>query len=231
MEENPRSSFIPKKVPATRTTVRRSRRRLSVISLIATVVLVASVVLAGGTFFYRDYVSGRLVEQKNALAAERERFSESDIASVRELDRRIEAAKYRIDNHLSISSVLRAIELNTKQSVQFTTFNLERRPSGNLTITVSGVTSDFEKVALQAEQFDDAETLSSFHFTDISNTIAGEEEGGSEEEVQFGVTTDITKSDVLYKIEVVSDGVFDEEEDIIEEDTNGLTEDENQSNE
>lgn len=206
MADTPRSSFIPKQTPgATPGSVRRRKRRFDVLSFGGAVVLVGSLALAGGTFFYKDYVAKGLEEQKLALAAERERFSESDIASVRELGRRIAAAKYRLDRHLAISKVFDALELTTMQNVRFRTFSLQRRPSEGVTLTASGVAQEFNTVALQEEQFRRDSIFGEAFFQNVTNSIGVfdgdvtiDAPSDGESGVNFTVVTNITPSALRY---------------------------------
>lgn len=201
MENTPRSSFIPKQASGAKVNVKRRKNRVNLFSLLATVILVGTVVLASGTFFYKDYITSRLEQQKNALAAERDRFNESDIASVRELDRRIKAAEYRLDRHLAASRIFDALELNTKRSVQFQSFALERRPSGDLTLLMNGVTREFKTVALQAEQLAGDDIFSASFFGGIANAIQEAEgtPGAGTESVSFSVTVDVPFSSAVYQ--------------------------------
>lgn len=153
MAEVQRSSFIPRQAAGAVPSRVRRKRRFHVFGFIATALLLASVILAVGLLFYKDYVLASLESEKAALEQERTRFDESSIASVTELDRRIAAAYYLLDEHIAPSKIFDALELTTKERVQFTSFNFERRPSGEVTVTIGGSTPEFKTVALQALQF------------------------------------------------------------------------------
>lgn len=153
MAEVQRSSFIPRQAAGSVPSRVRRKRRFHVFGFIATAFLLASVILAVGLMFYKDYVAATLESEKKALEEERKRFNEGNIASVTELDRRIAAAYYVLDNHIAPSKIFDVLELTTKDRVQFTNFDFTRRPSGDVTLTIEGSTPEFKTVALQALQF------------------------------------------------------------------------------
>jgi voltage-gated potassium channel Kch len=124
-----------------------------VLGFIATLILVGTLILAGGSYFYGEYAKKGLEEQKRALESERSRINEADITRLRELNQRIDAAFFLLNRHLSPSKIFDALELSTKEPVQFSAFTYERRDSGNVTLTLAGATEAFQIVSLQALQF------------------------------------------------------------------------------
>lgn len=208
MAQVPRSSFIPKQVPGTSSSVRR-RRRFHVFRTVSIAIFLGSLVLTGGAFLYKDYTLSQLEEQKTALANERSRFNEDDIASVRAFDRRLRAAAFLLDNHVAPSKIFDALELSTLQRVQFIEFQFRQRPSQEVTMTVHGGTEEFKTVALQSLQFGDDPLLGKVAFTELGTTDTGVVTGepGSPEEtaqtnqhsVNFTVVGNLTASALMYE--------------------------------
>lgn len=206
MAEAPRSSFIPKQTKTAVSSRVHKKKHFNTLSLVSTIVLIASLVFAGGTYFYRDYLQKELEEEKQALTDERGRFSESDIASIRELDRQFAAAEYLLSNHLAPSKIFDALELTTKETVQFTSFSLARLSGQEVSLTVGGATEEFKSIALQALEFGDEPLLENMVFTQFSNNQ--ETDAASEEDadvaapeapqVTFNVEGDILPGLLLY---------------------------------
>lgn len=167
--------------------------------------LVGSLALAGGIYFYKNYLLSELAGQQQALKDERNKFNEADILSLQEFNRRVSAAELLLDNHISPSKVFDTLELTTKERIQFTDFELEQRPSQDVTLTIQGGTEEFKTVALQALQFDDDALMKDAIFTDIStlsptvsdleNPVATPKEVSK---VSFKVAGNISASLLLY---------------------------------
>lgn len=194
MADAPRSSFIPKQITGTTPVTVRRKRVFSVVSFITGVLLVGSILAAGGVFLYRSYLERGLAEQRDALNAEYRKFDESEIASVKTFDRRLRLAEYLLAQHTSPSSLFDALEVNTKSSVQYTKFSYERRPSGGITLGITGVTDEFEKVSLQWMAYLRDEVLADATLTRL---VLGEEE--LPEEFEEGVPA-LTDSQVAFEL-------------------------------
>jgi len=220
MAEVPRSSFIPKQATTAVSSRVRKKRHFNVLGLISSVVLLTSLVLAGGAYFYKDFALGRLAQEKTRLEEQRSLFVQSDMVSVRELDRRFRAAEYLLQNHISPSKIFDTLELNTKKSVQFTSLSFSRLPSQTVSVSITGATEEFKTVALQALQFGDNPLLKDAIFGGF--TVVDDSSGDSELEgpdapplVNFKVTGSINSSQLFY--DPASEGIDDITQDEVEE--------------
>ncbi len=207
MNEVPRSSFIPKQTETAVSKRAHKKSSFNILTFIATVLLVSSVFLAGGTFLYKDFfIAKQLVAEKLSLEEEKNKFNDSDIARVRELDRRIMAANLLIDSHIAPTKLLDTLELVTKKNVQFTDFSFEQKPSRDVSVSLTGLTDDFKTVALQAIEFANDPMMKNSIFAEI-NTVAEDvaEDGRSTTNnlgrvlVGFNVTGDLSSVMLLFK--------------------------------
>lgn len=207
MADSPRSSFIPKQATSAVSSRTNPRKRFNVFGLIATVLLLGALVLAGGTYFFKNYTLQQLEAEKVRLADARGKFNEADIVAVRELDRKLNAANFLLERHISPSKIFDTLELTTKTTVQFAGFSLQRLPSDDVSITLIGATEEFKSVALQKMQFGSDPIFSSSIFTELaSNALVIDEEGiqeASEEAqdipgVSFNVTGTVAASRLRY---------------------------------
>lgn len=180
MDKVPRSSFIPKQVVGVTPKTIRRKRVFNVFGTLSVIFLLAAIIAAGGAFGYRLYLESRLESQKKLLEEQEKRFDASQITEIRNFDRRLDAVSYLLDNHGAPSKVFAALESVTERNVQYTSFNFEQRASGDVTLDINGITSDFDKVALQLSSYF-AENL----FADVVITKVGQQtlEGDEEEEV------------------------------------------------
>ena len=211
MPNTPRSSFIPKQVTNTTPNRVQKRRVFSIVNIFATIFLIASVSLAGGIFFYKTYLGKDLQNQKNTLEEQRARFSETHIATVQNFDKQVKTAKALLDKHISPTIIFDALEATTQQSVQYTSFALERRPSGGVTITLDGVTDEFAKVVLQSTALKGKIVLSQTELTKLTlGEEGGDEEGSSAKKaISFGIISNINADDIKFNPVEEMDSVDD----------------------
>jgi hypothetical protein len=207
MAEVPRSSFIPKQAKTAVSSRVQKKRRFNVLGFISMTLLLASLVLAGGTYLYKDYTQKQLTQEKQALADARGKFNESDIASVRELDARFRAANYLLSNHLAPSKIFDALETTTNQNVQFKNFSFSQLTSGDVSVTVDGATDAFKSVALQALAFGQNALFKDAVFTKLSNNAQTNLNGTDSNapapsqqnpEISFNVTGSISPALIAY---------------------------------
>ena len=213
MTETPRSSFIPKQTMATVPSRARRRRKYNVFGFIATVLLLGAIFLSVGVFLYRDVMVSQLEGEKEALREQRSLFNEADIANVRDLDAQLAAGMHLLDTHAAFSKVFDTLQLTTKESVQFTGIELERRPSNDVSVVIEGATEEFTAVALQATQFGRDPIMQNTIFTDITTAdksaedlLAGNSDAAAEEDeprVTFSVEGNIAGPLLQFEVATV----------------------------
>jgi hypothetical protein len=113
------------------------------------VLFFGAVLAAAGTFFFNILIEGQLEAVKQALTAEREKFSQSDIESVRELDKKLKIAGERINSHISVLSIFEALELSAVQSLRFIEFSYKRLNDEAPIVMLKGTTGRFDSVIFQ----------------------------------------------------------------------------------
>jgi hypothetical protein len=213
MANAPRSSFIPRQVTGITPQSIRRKRVFSIFGFLSVVLLLASLLASGALFAYERYISGQLDSEKAALAAEYAKFDESDIASVRSFDSRLQVVKTLLDSHLAVSKIFDALEANTKESVQYSAFSYQRRPSGNATLSITGVTDDFSKISLQWAAYLKNTMLANAILTKIAlgsvsddSTVQGGAQAASSDgtpaaavpQVGFSLVANLSASDLAY---------------------------------
>lgn len=203
MANAPRSSFIPKQVTNAAPKKVRHTRVFSIFAFIAGTLLFISLLLSGGIYVYKGIEQSKLERERAALASERERFDEQDIAEVRSFNRRIELAETLLDGHISPSKIFDALEMSTKQSVQYTSFIYARRPSGDVSLDLTGVTDDFAKVALQAMQNSEDFILKGAAVTEVGVSSQAFEDDApiatGVKQVNFQILANVPASKLLFE--------------------------------
>lgn len=197
MEQTPKTSFIPKQSMNTAPSQKRRHRSFNVLGFIAMVLFLGSLVLSVGVFFYKQYSDNKLTALKQELAESRSSFQQGDIESIRELEQRLQSAYFLMNQHLSVSSLLDALERRTLQNVQFTSFAYERRSSGNASVNLGGKSSRFNTVALQGTEFTSESAFESSLFSDINIVI---EEETLLEHVVFQAHAEINEGVIAYLV-------------------------------
>ena len=153
MDTNFQTSFIPKKSLAEeRVPVAASGG--NIVSFIATLIFLAVLASAGGLYFYRTNIKKTIASQRVQLDAARNQFEPTLIAELKRLDRRMTNANTIIDNHIVISPIFDALEMNTLKSIQFTKFSYLTPASTKMPVAVQmqGKARDYASIALESDQ-------------------------------------------------------------------------------
>jgi hypothetical protein len=160
------ASFIPKKP----LTVSGSSRGGfgGLFGLLSFLVFIASVLGAGGTFLYKQYLTTSLAAKDASLKRAEAAYDPGVIQDLTRLDARITQAKGLMDKHVALTSFFNFLSSITLESVQFTSFDYEIAQDGSATINLKGIAKDFSAVALQSDQFGSNRTLKNVVFSDIA---------------------------------------------------------------
>lgn len=187
------ASFIPKKP-----LVGESRRRSGMFGLVMFVsimVFIISLVAAGATVLYVQYLKGALVSKSESLTRSQEAIGPAAIQDLIRLDDRINQSKALLSKHVAISAIFDFLSAQTLEKVQFTDFEYAAGEKGVATIRLSGVADSFSTIALQSDQFGASKTLKDVIFSNI--VIA---ESGS---VSFSVSAGVDPTLTLYSTKAV----------------------------
>ncbi len=190
MDQEFQTSFIPKK------TVIESPKRIKsgggVINLIAFIVFLASLIAAGGAYFYRESVKTDIEEFKRSLAVAKNQFEPSLITELQILDKRLNAATTILDKHIAVSPIFVLLEEVTLPTVRYSDFSYEVDTTTNLVnVTMKGEAKGYNFIALQADLFDDNKFIKNPIFSDFVLDQTGN--------IDFNLTFSVDKSLVSYE--------------------------------
>jgi hypothetical protein len=190
----------PKPTPGAIPKVVKKKHTFRVFGFIATSMILLSLVSVAGVYAYKEISLSQLTSAKEALNAVSSAQVANDIHELEVFHNKVSAAEYLIENHLSPSKLLEALEASTKQTIQFTTFTYTYDPGFQALLEMSGGTSDFMSVAVQNIEFL-ADSIYTEHVIDqISSTVSAEQDTQeiADYPVTFTVRGDVDKSLFAY---------------------------------
>ncbi len=161
------TSFIPQRPSKGKVNTRRVRK-IYVLSYISYILFFGAVLAACGVFFLNLSLDAQLEKQKELLSAERDQFNQGEIESIRELEKRINLAQERLDNHISVFSILEALEKSAVQSILYVQFDYKRLNDGAPVITFVGNTDRFDSVLFQREMLESNPVLADSTFSEVA---------------------------------------------------------------
>lgn len=190
MDKEFQTSFIPKK------TVIESPKKIrsggGVVNLISFIVFLASLIAAGGAYFYRESVKTNIEEYKRSLAIAKNQFEPSLITELQILDKRLNAATTILDKHIAVSPIFVLLEEVTLPTVRYSDFSYEVDTTTNLVnVTMKGEAKGYNFIALQADLFDDNKFIKNPIFSDFVLDQTGN--------IDFNLTFSVDKSLVSYE--------------------------------
>ena len=149
---NFQTSFIPKK-PVVEAPV-TEKVRLGILGFVGILIFVISSGLAVGVYFYEGSLAQQLTDKQTQLNNARNALESPLISSAKTLGRRITDANELLSNHIIVSPIFQALQLNTLKSIQFNNFTYTTPTAQNdkVLVQMSGVARDYTSIALESDQ-------------------------------------------------------------------------------
>lgn len=180
------SSFIPKEV--TKKPIRKAGG-INLINLIATILLVFSILSAVGVFLYKIYLARSLESKQDALAQAEQAFDRDLIEELSNLDRRLSSGEGLLDSHVAISLLMDRLEEITSQAVRFTSFNYSLQ-EGGIVISMEGEATSFGAVAHQSDVIGASREFKDVIFSGLATNASGN--------VDFSLSATVNPQALLY---------------------------------
>lgn len=186
MDPQPPTSFIPKKP-----LVGESRTGGGgLVTFLAVLIFIASLLSAGGAFAYEKYLDKALSNKDASLKKAEGAFDTASIVDLTRLDIRLGEARNLLASHVAPSGVFSFLSATTLERVQFTSFSLGIDTDGAGKVLLAGIADSFSSLALQSDQFSSAKVLRDVVFSGISTDASGR--------VQFSVSASVDPSILSY---------------------------------
>ncbi len=157
------SSFIPKASVMPQTS---SVRHIDLISLIAKLILGASVLAAVGVLGYQFYLKYSIQQMGQEVEALRQSLSPQLVQELLDLNNRMVSAQTLVENHKVLSPLFVFLEQSTPQSVRFVEFDYRQSENGPLVI-LRGEAKSFAALALESANIHKNADLKDPAFSDI----------------------------------------------------------------
>lgn len=207
------TSFIPAR-PTKGKVKAGSIRKIYLLSYLSYILFFCTIMAAGGIFIYKVSLSNQLEQQQDLLAQERQSFNQSDLVRIQDLDFRIDTAMERLNQHVSVVSILTALEQSTVESVYFLDFNYSRLAGGLPEVVLSAKANGFDALLFQKDIFDSNPILQGASLSSVSMQIETSDEDPVvvQEVVSFTLAAAFDPALILYK---TKNSVFSEEDDFL----------------
>ena len=168
MDNPAQPSFIPRK-PMTPAGVHGGGSWLGVLLfLVASLVLIASIVAAGGAFLYERFVKNSIATKSETLRQTEAAFDPATIQELVHLDSQINNAQALLQKHTTALGVFNFLSQDTLQTVQFSSLGYDLSEAGVAQISLMGMADSFATVALQSDRFGSNKLLKEVAFSGIS---------------------------------------------------------------
>jgi hypothetical protein len=160
------SSFIPK-----RGTQKRKRRvrngNIYVLTIVSYVILFAALAASAGVFIYSQIIQEELLVEIQAMNDATSSFDEAEMLKVQEFDTRLRQAHQRLNNSVSIVSILSAIESATIDTVRFDDLKISRRFDNEFVVQGTVQTDTFDSSIFQRGIYSDNPIVDAIEVEDL----------------------------------------------------------------
>lgn len=164
---HPQTTFIPKKPLVSTTPSGYQRRSVSLLSVVAGLVFVLTLVGVGGVVAYTKYLESDIASKDKRLNENKAEFNEASIRELRDFSNRTTVAEELLQMHRAPSAIFGLISAKTLQTVRFTDFKFAAEGS-QMALSLRGEAPSFMSVAAQSKVLSQVETLQNVYFSDIN---------------------------------------------------------------
>ena len=155
MESGIQSSFIPHDAgePEKAPRISRGGGLSDLVMLLAIVMFVASLALAGAVFLYEQYLSSSAASKYEQLKRARDAFEPATVQEITRLDDRMQVAEQILGQHMAPTAFFHALGQATLQTIAFQGLDLSAIDPQRITIKLPGIAESVNSIALQADIF------------------------------------------------------------------------------
>jgi hypothetical protein len=148
MQGSSNNSFIPKRNNSKR---QRSKpnRKIFLVTIVVYSSLFASLLAAGSVFLYKNFTISQLEKEVTLLDSEVNTFSVQNFKQVQEFNATLAKAKERVDNTVSVVSILDELDRVTAQPIQINNLEFVRRDDQDLTLKINFSTETLDAALFQ----------------------------------------------------------------------------------
>lgn len=168
MQERVKTSFIPKASLKVERTQSVQRTTVGIVNVVASVILIASIIAAIGMFAFEQYTKVSIENKRASLDRARSAFQPATIKELSRLNARLNVAGALLAGHAAPSQLFDFIETETLSSVRFSDFAFGEAGPGRVLVAMSGEARSFNAVALQSDAFGESDIFSEVIFSNLN---------------------------------------------------------------
>lgn len=160
--------------------------KFSIIALVLTLVATAGVV------GYRYYLQSTLTSIQAQIADAEDAYTTESYDSIRSFDHKVRAARFMLGNRMDHTRIFTALENSVSKSVFYQSFESVIDESGNVALTLGGISPEFAQIVLQTGALAKADLL-----TNVKMSRIEIKKTDTVDEATFGATANIPRDGLL----------------------------------
>ena len=173
MQPQFQSSFIPKKpVTDSAKVLGSTRKSRNIISSLASLIFVLTIMAAGGLFVYEKFVDRQITDANKAIDDARVAFEADKIQDLINTSTRFTTIKELLDKHLAVSEILILLQELTLKNIKFDDFAFQNK-SNERNISMTGEATSYNTVAKQSEVIKASGLVSAVAFSNFTLSDKG----------------------------------------------------------
>ena len=170
---------------------------MGIFTFVATIIFLASIVAAGGMYFYKSSLIKSVAEKNAQLEIARNSFEPALINDLQALDRRIDSATDILSKHIILSPIFDELSRLTLRTIRYTKFSYTiSKDTGVVDIKMSGQASDYNSIALQANAFNKSKAIQNVIFSNLTLDERGKP--------SFDLSFTVDRSFVSYSVPITN---------------------------
>lgn len=197
MENSFQTSFIPKK-PITSTVSEKEPK--SFFSIISIFILIVIILVSGGLYFYKSYLTKQKTDLSASLSITRDSFEKDTIEELELFDKRVESAKQILSKHLVFSPMFKLLGEMTIPQIQYTKFS-QQTTDNSFIVNMEGTARDYRAIALQADMFNTTKGSS------FKNVLFSNLSKDKNNNVTFNLKFEVSRDLLSYENDILSEQI------------------------
>jgi hypothetical protein len=207
METKFQTSFIPKKpiIPQNSGQPKNTNGSVSLFMTLGVLLFLASLLVAGGSFFYKDLLIKKQETLKKQLVEREKQFNVDLIEKLKKTNTRIDTANKLLNNHIALSQIFDIVSKLTIEKVRFMSMDVitPANLSEGIKVDLRGYGTNLSAVAFQSDVLSQLEKYGLRKI--IKNPIMTDPSYDGKGNVSFGLSFVVESPNVMYKKSVSED--------------------------
>src|SRR3989338_2164144 len=191
MANNFDTSFIPQQPLLKVEGVKRRNEPVNFALVLALVIFVVALVVAGGTYFYKASIDREVLEKAQALEEAEKSLAINDIELYKRVDTRLSAAKSLLAGHNVFLIILDLLEESAAQNIGLTSLSYAKGEKGEYVLSLAGQATSYGGVYFQSQTWRDMAPL--VKQVEISGITLEEETGIVTFTARLSINADLTR--------------------------------------